>query len=507
MTASLAITAVFVVAVSLRYGAQRLAGGAAVDQWYWRLYTKTVRSTGQFPPKLPQYLLDEHQWYPPVFPLILCAMPAAVVRAGASLSIALDLARLGLLLFAASYVGGGRIEALIIAGLVYATTPILVSYNSQLNPRALGALFLDAIGVLWLLGAFSGAHPAMWAAAVCLAAAVLLTHKMTTQLMAVLWLALGVARGGLVTWLALPAAVVLAWAVSGGFYGRVLRAHWDIVTFWNRNWRWLQANPVRESPIYGDAGYETPTRFYASGWPGVVRHVKYMFGFSPWAWLLPVAVLPIRPGIAGVVVCWGAAVLAFAVATIAVRPLRCLGSGYYYLYNAAFPVALAWALHPPSTAATAAVFAIAGLAALASIAAFLLRLSRLRKSPKADALAEVVTFLRAAPRGAVWCLPLLPSDRIACETDQPVLYGGHGYGFRLLEPIFPRITVPVSTICQRYDVRYIVTVDGYLPAAIKTELQIRESMRLGAYRILILAAVTKANTGHMVPCADASTAR
>lgn len=48
----------------------------------------------------------------------------------------------------------------------------------------------------------------------------------------------------------LPASMLVALILSGGFYRNILRAHWDIVIFWYRNWPWLQAHPVKESPIY-----------------------------------------------------------------------------------------------------------------------------------------------------------------------------------------------------------------------------------------------------------------
>jgi hypothetical protein len=52
-------------------------GGLGVDQWFWKTYIETYRRERQFPPKLPQYALDEEQWYPPLFPLFLARLPAA----------------------------------------------------------------------------------------------------------------------------------------------------------------------------------------------------------------------------------------------------------------------------------------------------------------------------------------------------------------------------------------------------------------------------------------------
>ena len=56
--------------------------GAGIDHWFWKSWVEAYRRTRRFPPELPQYLLDEHQWYPPVFPLLLSMMPDGACRRG-----------------------------------------------------------------------------------------------------------------------------------------------------------------------------------------------------------------------------------------------------------------------------------------------------------------------------------------------------------------------------------------------------------------------------------------
>jgi hypothetical protein len=256
--AGLAAAGVLLVAIVLRIAVARATRAAmSVDSWFWRAYVETCRRERRFPPVLPQYLLDEEQWYPPLFPWLLARIPVLATWER-HLGLALDLLRLALLMAAAGWIAGGDWRVVLAAGLVYATTPVLILYNVQPNPRALGALFLDAL-LLVLLAVMTGhgGGPA-WAALGLLAGLVLLSHKMTTQL---LWF--GVAAGALVArdarlLLIVPFSVAAAWLLSGGFYANVLRAHGDIVTFWNRNWRWLQADPIRESPVYGEPGFVPP---------------------------------------------------------------------------------------------------------------------------------------------------------------------------------------------------------------------------------------------------------
>lgn len=450
------------------------------------------RQQRRFPPELSEYVLDEQQWYPPVFPLALTACPWTLSERGSRLiPIAIDALRLILLLATVGWLTGLNRVAIIEAGVVYATTPILTSYNVQLNPRGLGALLLDGLIIFGLWHhLYDGGE--LWPLVIIslLASVILLTHKMTTQLLWFLGLAAGLFLKSWIILAVIPVSLIGAFAISGGFYWRVWVAHVDIVSFWHRNWRWLQGDPVRESPVYGSASLRSPTRFYQPGLAGALRHSRYMFGFNPWAWFLPFALLlSKRPAdLTGhFVALWCWLVIAFAVATLIVPSLRAIGSGYFYLYNAAFPVALAWGYWAPTTAAALAMFIIALTMSCASLSAFYFRLKRTRKDSTDEALVRVLDFLGRAPKGTVWCLPFQPSDLVAYHTGQRVLYGGHGYGFRRLEQVFPRLLESVTTVCRRYEVRYLLTTDKYLPATLISELTIRETAEFGPYRVLVLA--------------------
>ena len=284
MTIALAL---LVLAYLLRAVPLRLSPhGLGIDHWFWKSYIETYRRTRQFPPQLPQYILDEAQWYPPVFPLLLARLPAAFFERWAShIAIAIDLFRMALLLLIVGWQSDGSTAALVVAGLVYATTPIHVYYNVQLNPRGLGAVMLDALLMVLLWTAYQGGPWWGWLIAVLLGGLILLTHKMTSQLMVFVVAGTAAVYGRWELLLLLPASVVTALVLSRGFYWRVLRAHWDIVSFWNRNWRWVAADQIRESPIYGDQTYERPEKLHKSGFRGVRSHCTILFGFNPAAWI------------------------------------------------------------------------------------------------------------------------------------------------------------------------------------------------------------------------------
>jgi len=482
------------VALYLRIFPHRVSGDElGVDHWFWKAYVETYRRERHFPPTLPQYILDEEQWYPPLFPLFLTRLPRIIFNDyNHLLATLIDLIRMLLMLYFTGLLTDWNPWALGAAGLSYATTPILISYNIQLNPRGLGALFLDGLIVLcfWLL--LMGGSTWLLLPILLLSGCILLTHKMTTQLF---WFLCLVGAFWVNKWFLtlIPASVLIAMILSRGFYWKVLRAHWDIVSFWHRNWRWLQAHPIKESPIYGEAGYETPTKMHRKGLPGLVRHLRYLLGYHPGVWMLCMVVagglIPLEANETIWIVGWTAFILSFASLTVFVPWMKCLGSGYFYLYNAAFPAALLWGVAVSLVEMNLLVmiyFIITVALNLISIAAFSQKL-RFSKTQKTDQhFGSLLNYLRNAPKGSVMCLPPQWYDRVAYETGQPVLYGGHGFGFMLLESVFPRLLVPIREIVERYYIRYLITIDGYLPANFVSDLVCETVRDFGAYRLFLL---------------------
>lgn len=413
------------------------------------------------------------------------------------MAVGIDLMRLSLLMVAA-YLLGGKINSLIGAGVVYALTPILVSYNVQLNPRGLGALFLDIIVLLlvWLLwheGAFWG-----WVLVAFVSGLLLLTHKMTTQLFWFLSIASGVWFQDWRLMMLVPLSIVSALILSKGFYFNVLKAHWDIVSFWNRNWRWLTAHPVRESPIYGSSGYETPTKYFISGWRGFFRRLQYLIGLNPWAWAVFLTSLwmyggdPMHTSLTnedGWMVQWLGLILLFTILTTVIPFMRCLGQGYLYNYNAAFPagllVAMIWGGLKHDIVVEYLLYGTA-LICILGIGFYLWKLKG-SKTLKVDSdLNNALLHLKEMPSGAVMCFPLHWSDVVAYKTQKSVLWGGHGYGFKLLEPVFPRILKPISEIVRQHKIKYLLTYEGYLQENFLTELPIDSLVSFETYRLYTL---------------------
>ena len=472
--------------------------GVGIDHWYWKSYIEEYRKNKRFPPLLPQFLLELHQWYPPLFPLIMAKLPKSLFdRYSHLLAIGIDLLRLALLMGAA-YLVGGKLNSLIGAGVVYALTPILISYNVQLNPRGLAALFLDMIVLLlvWLL--WHEGMPWCWALVAFLSGLVLLTHKMTTQLFWFLSITSGLWFQDWHLLTLVPLSIFSALILSKGFYLNVLKHHWDIVTFWNRNRKWLTAHPVKESPIYDCPEYEPKTNYFGSGWKGPARRIQYLIGFNPWGWVVFAASLwmyggdPMHTNLTNEdawMVQWLGLILVFMLMVTFIPFMHCLGQDYLYNYNAAFPAGLVVAMIWGGLKHDIVVeYLLLGtsLVCFLSICFYLWKLKRSKTQKIDSGMDNALNHLKDLPNGAVMCFPFHWNEVVAYKTKKSVLWGGHGYGFKLLEPVWPRILEPISEIVKKYQIKYLLTYEGYLPENFLAELHVGSLVSFGTYRLYTL---------------------
>jgi hypothetical protein len=478
----------------LRYLPHVLAPlGIGVDHWYWKAYVEKYRSARAFPPHLPQFIFDVKQSYPPLFPLLLAFLPHALFdRFSHILAIGIDLVRMACLMAIVYSLTGGNAFAVGVAGAVYAVTPLLVSYNVQLNPRGLAAIMLDVMFFAVILAFFFKGPVWLWVVLIPSSGLILLTHKMTTQLFWFLCLAGSI----LLDWhliLLIPLSVAVAMVMSRGFYWSVLAAHWDVVSFYLRNWRWAGANPVKESPIYGNYGYETPKKMHRKGALGIVKHIYVQFGYNPFAWLLMIVVPIFRwipdssSGFNLFVLGWLSLTLAFALGTALVPVLRCIGAGHLYLYNAAFPSALLWGLLFHNGYTHAPGLLLAG--AVASLLGILRFYWHVKSSPtiKIDNEFErVLMFLSTKRDGTVMCVPPQWYDVVAYKTGLPVLYGGHGFGFKLLEETYPRLLIPLREVIERFNVRFIILESGAATKKFIADIPGHEYRDFGKYRVFCI---------------------
>jgi hypothetical protein len=349
----------------------------------------------------------------------------------------------------------------------------------QLQPRGLANLLLT-VAVLGLWHYVSTGSAVAWALLVALGVVLLLLHKMTAQMWAVCLVGFGLwARNWTVPAL-LPASVLAAIVLSKGFYVRVLRAHWDIVSFWHRNIRFLGSHQYYESPLYHKEGFVS-TALHQPGlrnWLGKLRAIAKANVFAALAALLGIAalrahqgglVLPAGPegGLESFLWWWLLLTYLWALVTTFVPGLKALGAGVYYVYQSYCPLFLLAALACARTQGANRLWLLGPWGLLLLVSAwwywrYLRSLADAGAGDRAD-LRAVLEHLRGLPGDGVLCIPLVLSDPTAYLARKRVLWGGHGYGFNAkLAPYFPVAREDVPRTLADKNLDYVLFQRGYL---------------------------------------------
>lgn len=499
--------AAVVLAAAARIAFLRVSLGSAVDHFYWTLAARAYRTRTGLPVRIPgKFLLeDERQAYPPGFGVLMAALPDRILtspRGAGAFVVGVDVVTLALLLAAAFALGIGP-AGLVAVLLVYGLAPVLVAYNTQLTSRGVGNLLLTVSLLLQAGAAAASDGSAALATASALLgvvalAATILTHKMTTQFAIVLWPAWILALaplGPAGVWIAAlspPLALLAATAATGrAFQLLQWRAHWDIVSFWHRNWKYLGAHQFRQSPLYGDAERRAPGAFHAEGLVGVRRHLALVAGYLPVALPLPATLLLVPPPPA-FVIAWCAAAYVAALATLLVGPLRCLGGGHLYLFNAVPAAALWWGWtlsHEQAGLAGWLLFGVGMILTLASLAAGLHK-RRGRRGATGDDFDALLARLAELSPTRIAAFPVTATERIALETPHAVFWGGHGLGFRKLEPYWPVMRERLGPSLRAWGITHAVLDASWWPegeAVFAAETGDAAPRRIGRFLVYAVA--------------------
>jgi hypothetical protein len=441
-----------------RIAVWRVAGASAVDQHYWSVAAKAYQEQQGLPVRIVgKYLMeDEEQAYPPFFGILVGRLLPDYLKNYATLVIeGLELA--GLAGFMA--ILGLPPGAIVMAASFYIAAPVLVVYNAQLTPRILGDFFLSsamALQVLATLPSMSAWRATMcWAGSALMLGLMFMTHKMTYQLHLVL---LPFWAWALHSWVVLLPTLlgILIFVVTAGprFALLQLRAHWDIVSFWNRHWKDLGAHQFMDSPIYGDGNATRGGRFHGAGLRGAIKHLRVAVSYAPFATVLPMISLALDYWPPTWVMVWLGVTCVWALATLFVPPLKCFGGGHLYLFNAIIPGVLYIAFLPRE----AATYVGLGIALLLTLTALWLGWRTVKNRPMArgEDFQEALQYLRTLPDARIAVFPLQAAEAVAAQSGHAVLWGGHGYGFRNLEGFFPVFTRPLSEYVRRYNVGWIL---------------------------------------------------
>ena len=217
---------ILIIILFIRYYLLKTATAVAVDQWFCLNYRDGVIQQKKCPPKLPQYLLDVKQWYPPLFGYFLSIVPNTLFKKINIITQVLSLVRLSIIGFLAFMLHDSFSFEVFISILIYITAPILVYYDNQINSRVFGAIVLDVIIILfWFY--FEYNLIILYIPIIIFTIILLFTHKMSHQLYLFIILGLSIYFSSVLPVLSYFFANLIAFIFCD--YSKYFKAHLEIV--------------------------------------------------------------------------------------------------------------------------------------------------------------------------------------------------------------------------------------------------------------------------------------
>jgi len=470
----------------VRFRALRINPGLGVDNWYWLLCIEDVKRSHRIPARLPYFMLEiEEQWYPPLYSFIMSLFPMEILkRHGGKIAQLMDLLNGGIIFLSVLWLSD-NITVAFISCFSYIIAFFPLSYSHQLQPRGLANFLLSLIVIgLWFY--IDTRSLLIWLGILIFSVLILFLHKMTTQLWAVYLLGFGIWAKDWTLSALLPTSMLLAIMISKGFYLKVLKAHWDIITFWHENIKHLGGHPYYESPLYRKEGFSS-TAIHQRGFHHQLRKLWSLFLCNVFIIVLPLFIYfdPFRSphDLASFIWWWLGLTYLWAILTTFVPYFKALGAGIYYLYQSFLPLFLLTAhgirempLHLQW-----------GLFILWAIAIFFsgiqwekyCRSVAVHKDNERQRdLHEVLDYLKGLPHDGVFCIPFTLPDITAYWTRKKVFWGGHGYGFHTyLRPYFPIMRENVLETLKKKSLTYVLFWQRYLDSVEDIGLEVGQNLR------------------------------
>lgn len=444
------------------------------DAYYFLLSSEVFKREKKIPIVLPPvYKLEkQEQWYPPGFSVLLSMFPRKTLDEYYWLISPMLDSLLAMLATGVGYMATGMWSVAMATGLCYTLNAASMVDCTSLNSRILGSLLL-ALTMLsmsvFLLGNMWYLIPAA-----LFGALTLLTHKSSSQLLYFLVVVLALAFRSAWPLVALLATVATAMVLSRGFMVKVWKGQYDILAFWNRNWRRLGIHSIYDSPAYH---FSPPHKgkVHLKGWRGVWKTVSLM-GLNafilPMLWILPhYASLGVWDRL---MFWWVAGTYLMGILTQAVPRLRFAGEGYRYIKLAALPVGYLCAIPllyqwQPAWMyqCLLAVAIVIGLALIRQLSKWATEDEAQSMPAVSSGLKLVIDYLKAdSTVENILCVPDGVADALGYYTKKSVLRGTHNVYFKQVDPFFPAHRLPLAYLVKGYNVSHLVVAVKYTNAGL-----------------------------------------
>lgn len=491
---------------------------STVDGHLWIRFATNYREVRRLPIRTPEYLMGGvEQLYPPLFYIIVSKF--LWVR---PTRLRIIFNQLPDLIIITVFLIIGLIEnvntlLLIMITLIYCSTPILVSYNSQLNPRALGNLvFLAILGVYFYVVHKS---PELWIFVVflCIATALSLIafalHKMTFQsILGLSLVTIFIPLDGLNFIIPIGVALsIYAFRLLVGrlYFAQTITARLGLLGYHRRNRDLNGAHQVFYSKLYEKYCDGTEINL-AVHKPGFFENLKKLLRFLAYNPSVLLFVLLIN--LASPILITVTLSLSFlALLTLWIPGLRMLGSGYLYQFNIAGAVLfLPFLIEEPFTSTNLPNFLFTTLLLIILVNFVVTMLTHLHRKSGLGGYSSnsrneelLISKLFDFEPSRVLALPTQICERIATETRHAVLWiGGDSIvQWQDFELFFPVLKRDIRYFVDRYNIGFIVINKQYwpmAPAALAAEMNLELFEMPGFYLFKIQPASVLNENGRPV---------
>lgn len=431
-----------------------------IDTWYFLAYARSLRRQRRWPVTMPYYLLDHpEQIYPPGLPWLLSwCRTQWLERSHWWISAAIDAVHCAILCSLVWVITHSWI-AVGVAGLLFATSPVLVAQATELNARPLGALVFTVF--MLSVRYFQEASGWLSVGAVLVTGMIILwTHKMTTQQMVVVLVALSLIYRDPRYLLLGLGMFGLSIAISRGWFLNVLKGHWEIVRFWRKHRPFLGSHQVYHSPLYSNPEKAARMRgvlgLRASPihrWLAI-GHLAMIASLVTWIGYLGLSSMSSFPTF---FLNWTSFVFLTVFLTTVVPGLTQFGEGFKYFRYGVFPWSCLlgfWVQAQDGWLNWVIVGVLAGTQLLVTL--YIVRAQRQNYIAAIDGDTRAVLLeLARQPEDGVLALPSSRSEAIAYFSEKQVVWGAHGRGWDRLEPFWPVFRKPIEAFFDEYKIHWL----------------------------------------------------
>ena len=425
----------------------------SVDQNFWLLYRLKAREQKRIPPNIDNYILDVKQWYPPIFGWIIKNLPKKIILKPEIFVIVLNVIRLGIAGFFVLF-GLQKISPLmwIIISLIFLSAPILSYYENQINSRVFGAITLDLIVLFWSI--FFETNFSVYLFIIfALTIILMFSHKMSLQLYICIIIGISFYQTSLIPIILSLISLIISLLFLG--YSKYLRAHIEIVKFWQRNCFKLGSHQFYESELYGSKDFIYKNRIHGGGFKTFKKKFTLLLAMFP---MIIIWVVNFELNFLSVIII---TTLVFILITTFVKYFYSLGYGLYYEYNLVSFVCFYFVINPFQFSKLNLFFFIFSLIlSFLSIMVFIKRKNNINTNL---CLNEVIQFLKNSKLDRLLIFPFQLPDEIAYKTNKKVFWGAHGLGFLWIENYFPVMKVKIEEVISDWNLGAIILEKKYWP--------------------------------------------